>query len=93
MGTSLCYSLRRAEHDPVCVDGVAAAQELSKDSTPTIRRQDPRHVSPPSLRALNEAKDKQRVPIYSLSSLISLYSLELAFFLDTIRDCYEAFVI
>lgn len=33
------------------------------------------------------------VPIYSLSSLISLYSLEAAFFLDTVRDVYEAFVI
>ncbi|GAA5852599.1 hypothetical protein JCM9279_005524 [Rhodotorula babjevae] len=33
------------------------------------------------------------VPIYSIASLISLYSLELAFFLDAIRDVYEAFVI
>ncbi|KDE02756.1 hypothetical protein MVLG_06702 [Microbotryum lychnidis-dioicae p1A1 Lamole] len=33
------------------------------------------------------------VPIYSLSSLISLYSLDLAFFLDAVRDIYEAFVI
>ncbi|SCV66894.1 BQ2448_5540 [Microbotryum intermedium] len=29
------------------------------------------------------------VPIYSLSSLISLYSLDLAFFLDAVRDIYE----
>ncbi|KWU41892.1 DUF300-domain-containing protein, partial [Rhodotorula sp. JG-1b] len=33
------------------------------------------------------------VPIYSISSLISLYSLDLAFFLDAFRDVYEAFVI
>ncbi|GAA5958399.1 hypothetical protein JCM21900_002182 [Sporobolomyces salmonicolor] len=33
------------------------------------------------------------VPIYSLSSLISLYSLDLAFFVDAVRDIYEAFVI
>ncbi|KAM0749066.1 DUF300-domain-containing protein [Meredithblackwellia eburnea MCA 4105] len=33
------------------------------------------------------------VPIYALSSLISLYSLDLAFFVDAIRDIYEAFVI
>ncbi|GAA5981455.1 hypothetical protein JCM11641_004768 [Rhodosporidiobolus odoratus] len=33
------------------------------------------------------------VPIYSLSSLISLYSLDAAFFLDAFRDVYEAFVI
>ncbi|GAA6058395.1 hypothetical protein JCM3770_002471 [Rhodotorula araucariae] len=29
------------------------------------------------------------VPIYSISSLISLYSLDLAFFLDAVRDVYE----
>jgi hypothetical protein len=34
-----------------------------------------------------------RVPIYSISSLISLYSLDAAFFLDAVRDIYEAFVI
>ncbi|GAA6005875.1 hypothetical protein JCM10207_007260 [Rhodosporidiobolus poonsookiae] len=33
------------------------------------------------------------VPIYSISSLISLYSLDAAFFLDAFRDVYEAFVI
>ncbi|BGP57667.1 hypothetical protein JCM8202v2_005314 [Rhodotorula sphaerocarpa] len=33
------------------------------------------------------------VPIYSITSLISLYSLDLAFFLDAFRDVYEAFVI
>ncbi|KAH8916603.1 DUF300-domain-containing protein [Atractiella rhizophila] len=33
------------------------------------------------------------VPIYALSSLISLYSLDIAFYLDAIRDVYEAFVI
>ncbi|GAA6056584.1 hypothetical protein NBRC10513_001056 [Rhodotorula toruloides] len=33
------------------------------------------------------------VPIYSLSTLISLYSLDLAFFVDAVRDIYEAFVI
>ncbi|GAA5869265.1 hypothetical protein JCM3774_004188 [Rhodotorula dairenensis] len=33
------------------------------------------------------------VPIYSISSLIALYSLDLAFFLDAFRDVYEAFVI
>lgn len=30
-----------------------------------------------------------RVPIYSITSLISLYSLDLAFFLDAFRDVYE----
>ncbi|KAJ7689328.1 organic solute transporter Ostalpha-domain-containing protein [Mycena rosella] len=33
------------------------------------------------------------VPIYAVSSLISLFSLEAAFFIDAIRDIYEAFVI
>ncbi|PLW51147.1 hypothetical protein PCASD_02532 [Puccinia coronata f. sp. avenae] len=33
------------------------------------------------------------VPIYSISTLISLYSLDVAFFIDLIRDIYEAFVI
>ncbi|KAJ6607715.1 organic solute transporter Ostalpha-domain-containing protein [Mycena sp. CBHHK59/15] len=33
------------------------------------------------------------VPIYAISSLISLFSLEAAFFIDAIRDIYEAFVI
>ncbi|KAA1085749.1 hypothetical protein PGT21_050057 [Puccinia graminis f. sp. tritici] len=33
------------------------------------------------------------VPIYSISTLISLYSLDAAFFIDLIRDIYEAFVI
>ena len=29
------------------------------------------------------------MPIYSLSSLLSLYSLDAAFFVDAIRDVYE----
>lgn len=29
------------------------------------------------------------VPIYSVSSLISLYSLDAAFFVDAFRDIYE----
>ncbi|KAJ7437459.1 DUF300-domain-containing protein [Mycena galericulata] len=33
------------------------------------------------------------VPLYGVSSLISLFSLEAAFFIDAIRDIYEAFVI
>ncbi|GAA5879900.1 hypothetical protein JCM16303_004390 [Sporobolomyces ruberrimus] len=33
------------------------------------------------------------VPIYSIACLISLYSLDLAFFVDAVRDIYEAFVI
>ncbi|EGN94566.1 hypothetical protein SERLA73DRAFT_114846, partial [Serpula lacrymans var. lacrymans S7.3] len=33
------------------------------------------------------------VPIYAISSLISLFSLEAAFFIDAVRDVYEAFVI
>ncbi|KAJ2964861.1 hypothetical protein NQZ79_g286 [Umbelopsis isabellina] len=33
------------------------------------------------------------VPIYGISSLISLVSLNLAFYVDTFRDIYEAFVI
>ncbi|GAA6019658.1 hypothetical protein JCM11491_004869 [Sporobolomyces phaffii] len=33
------------------------------------------------------------VPIYSIASLVSLYSLDLAFFVDAVRDIYEAFVI
>ena len=32
------------------------------------------------------------VPIYSLSSLASITSLEGAFFIDLVRDLYEAFV-
>lgn len=34
-----------------------------------------------------------RVPIYAISSLLSLYSLAAAFYVDAIRDLYEAFVI
>jgi hypothetical protein len=30
------------------------------------------------------------VPLYAISSLISLFSLEAAFFIDAIRDIYEA---
>ena len=30
-----------------------------------------------------------RVPIYSIASLVSLYSLDLAFFVDAVRDIYE----
>ncbi|KAK7442768.1 hypothetical protein VKT23_020796 [Stygiomarasmius scandens] len=33
------------------------------------------------------------VPIYAVSSFISLFSLEAAFFIDAVRDIYEAFVI
>ncbi|KIJ62327.1 hypothetical protein HYDPIDRAFT_176629 [Hydnomerulius pinastri MD-312] len=33
------------------------------------------------------------VPIYAVASFISLFSLEAAFFIDVIRDIYEAFVI
>ncbi|GAA93779.1 hypothetical protein E5Q_00425 [Mixia osmundae IAM 14324] len=33
------------------------------------------------------------VPIYSIASAVSLYSLDAAFFIDAIRDIYEAFVI
>ncbi|KAK7051973.1 DUF300-domain-containing protein [Favolaschia claudopus] len=33
------------------------------------------------------------VPLYAISSFISLFSLEAAFFIDAIRDIYEAFVI
>ncbi|THG96044.1 hypothetical protein EW026_g5723 [Hermanssonia centrifuga] len=33
------------------------------------------------------------VPIYAIASLISLFSLQAAFFIDAVRDIYEAFVI
>ncbi|KAI0691486.1 organic solute transporter Ostalpha-domain-containing protein [Cytidiella melzeri] len=33
------------------------------------------------------------VPLYAIASLISLFSLEAAFFIDAVRDVYEAFVI
>ncbi|KAF9477202.1 DUF300-domain-containing protein [Pholiota conissans] len=33
------------------------------------------------------------VPLYAIASLISLFSVEAAFFIDAIRDIYEAFVI
>ena len=33
------------------------------------------------------------VPIYSISSAVSLFSSDAAFFIDAIRDLYEAFVI
>ncbi|KAE9394006.1 DUF300-domain-containing protein [Gymnopus androsaceus JB14] len=33
------------------------------------------------------------VPIYAISSFVSLFSLEAAFFIDAVRDIYEAFVI
>lgn len=34
-----------------------------------------------------------RVPIYAISSLISLYSLAASFYIDAVRDLYESFVI
>ncbi|KAJ9054534.1 hypothetical protein DSO57_1013407 [Entomophthora muscae] len=36
---------------------------------------------------------KWMVPVFALSSWISLVSLNLAFYVDAIRDVYEAFVI
>ena len=30
-----------------------------------------------------------RVPLYAISSLIAIFSLEAAFFIDTVRDLYE----
>ncbi|KAK8861533.1 hypothetical protein IAR55_002355 [Kwoniella newhampshirensis] len=33
------------------------------------------------------------VPLYAISSLIAIFSLEAAFFIDAVRDLYEAFVI
>jgi hypothetical protein len=30
-----------------------------------------------------------RVPLYAISSLIAIFSLEAAFFIDAIRDLYE----
>ncbi|KAI0699764.1 organic solute transporter subunit alpha/Transmembrane protein [Cerioporus squamosus] len=33
------------------------------------------------------------VPLYAIASFISLFSLEAAFFIDAVRDIYEAFVI
>ncbi|KAI0081589.1 DUF300-domain-containing protein [Panus rudis PR-1116 ss-1] len=33
------------------------------------------------------------VPLYAIASLISLFSLQAAFFIDAVRDIYEAFVI
>ena len=33
------------------------------------------------------------IPVYAISSYISLFSLQAAFFIDAVRDVYEAFVI
>lgn len=33
--------------------------------------------------------DNDRVPLYAISSLIAIFSLEAAFFIDAIRDLYE----
>jgi hypothetical protein len=33
--------------------------------------------------------DRRRVPLYAISSLIALFSLEAAFFIDAVRDLYE----
>ena len=40
-----------------------------------------------------DATDMAQVPLYSISSAISLFSLDAAFFIDVLRDVYEAFVI
>lgn len=32
---------------------------------------------------------RHRVPLYAVSSLIALFSLDAAFFIDAIRDLYE----
>lgn len=31
----------------------------------------------------------RRVPLYAIASLIALFSLDAAFFIDTVRDLYE----
>lgn len=33
------------------------------------------------------------MPLYAIATIIALFSLEAAFFIDTVRDLYEAFVI
>ena len=33
------------------------------------------------------------VPLYAISSLIALFSLEAAFVIDVLRDCYEVFAL
>jgi hypothetical protein len=74
--------------------GLSAAQELSKAITPAISSQDHAHVSLGRLGGMNEA-DAQlsvscyRVPLYAIASLIALFSLDAAFFIDTVRDLYE----
>ncbi|KAF7726748.1 hypothetical protein EC973_008436 [Apophysomyces ossiformis] len=49
------------------------------------------------LKSLINAKttriNNDRVPVYGISTFISLVSLDVAFYVDTFRDIYEAFVI
>lgn len=50
-------------------------------------------MAPEPVHLLTCALTLYRVPIYAISSLVSLYSLQAAFYVDAIRDLYESFVI
>jgi hypothetical protein len=38
---------------------------------------------------LSDQELTRRVPLYAISSLIAIFSLEAAFFIDAVRDLYE----
>ena len=96
-----CDHLGRPVDHPQHRHRLAPAKTLPQASPSASRRPHPRHVRPRPrplpphlvlplpLLELTSPRCVYRVPIYSIASLISLYSLELAFFLDAIRDVYE----
>lgn len=69
----------------------SAAQELPQAASPASRRTDHGHVSSWAERydPLSQRLTSQRVPLYAISSLIAIFSLEAAFFIDAVRDLYE----
>ena len=72
--------------------GLSAAQELSKAITPAISSQDHAHVGTGCCGSMLRSElmiSCCRVPLYAIASLIALFSLDAAFFIDTVRDLYE----
>ena len=49
-------------------------------------------VLPDHVSCQSTLTELSRVPLYAISSLIALFSLEAAFFIDAVRDLYEVLI-
>ncbi len=69
-------------------------KELQETSAPEICDQNPSHVcyTVKTICGSNHT-DMLRVPIYAISSWVSLISIKASLYMDPIRDLYEAFTI